>query len=102
MKMAEYIEREAVLKKLDKYGCATGSMLGHHSGAVDVVADVVYNFPAADVTEVRHGNWDKNRNCFVCGVYKFKGLDADVWADWDINYCPNCGAKMDEVTKENG
>lgn len=26
---------------------------------------------------------------------KFVGLDADVWADWKPDYCPNCGAKMD-------
>lgn len=51
--------------------------------------------PAADVLEVRHGEWDINSNCSVCGVYKFEELDADVWADWDIDYCPNCGAKMD-------
>ena len=56
---------------------------------------LIANAPAADVVEVRHGKWDINRNCSVCGVYKFEGLDADVWADWDIDYCPHCGAKMD-------
>ena len=54
-----------------------------------------YKQSTADVAEVKHGKWDINRNCSVCGVYKFEGLDADVWADWDIDYCPNCGAKMD-------
>lgn len=54
----------------------------------------VKKVPAADVAEVRHGKWDNKCNCSVCGVYKFEGLDADVWADWDIDYCPNCGAKM--------
>ena len=62
-----------------------------HSLAKKLIA----NAPAADVVEVRHGKWDINRNCTVCGVYKFEGLDADVWADWDIDYCPHCGAKMD-------
>ena len=62
-----------------------------HSLAKKLIA----NAPAADVVEVRHGKWDINRNCSVCGVYKFEGLDADVWADWDIDYCPHCGAKMD-------
>ena len=54
-----------------------------------------YKQSTADMVEVRHGNWDINRNCSVCGVDKFEGLDADVWADWDIDYCPHCGAKMD-------
>lgn len=54
-----------------------------------------YKQSTTGVVEVRHGKWDINRNCSVCGVYKFEGLDADVWADWDIDYCPHCGAKMD-------
>ena len=55
---------------------------------------------AVDVAEVKHGKWDVNRNCSVCGVYKFEGLDADVWADWGIDYCPHCGAKMDGKDEE--
>lgn len=66
-----------------------------HSLAKKLIA----NAPAADVVEVRHGKWDINRNCSVCGVYKFEGLDADVWADWDIDYCPHCGSKMDGGNK---
>lgn len=54
-----------------------------------------YKYSTADAVEVKHGKWDINSNCSVCGVYKFEGLDADIWADWDIDYCPHCGAKMD-------
>lgn len=39
-----------------------------------------------DVAPVRHGRWSKGV-CSVCK--KFSGFDDD-------NYCPNCGAKMDE------
>ena len=97
--MAEYIDREAVMKKLDRYGCNTASTLGHHSGAVDVVADVVYNFPATDVAEVRHGKWIEHvevgysgakyfrNNCSICGCLALK-KDSE-------KYCHNCGAKMD-------
>ena len=60
---------------------------------------LIANAPAADVVEIRHGKWDINRNCSVCGVYKFEGLDADVWADWDIDYCPHCGAHMEGDNK---
>ena len=89
--MAEYIEREY---------------------AVDAVVDVYYNtpdinlscekfeaailkIPAADVAPVRHGRWECNKPCPVCGGDRFEGLDADIWADWEPPYCPNCGAKMD-------
>ncbi len=52
-------------------------------------------FPAADVAPVRHGRWEPgNPICPVCGENKFKDLDADVWADWQPKFCPNCGARM--------
>lgn len=52
--------------------------------------------PAADVAEVVHGKWENgNPICPVCGGNKFKDLDADIWCDWQPDFCPNCGAKMD-------
>ena len=50
---------------------------------------------AADVAPVRHGRWKCNQPCPVCGGDRFEGLGADIWADWEPPYCPNCGAKMD-------
>lgn len=47
-----------------------------------------------DVAPVRHGRWECGKPCPVCGEDRFKGLDADIWADWEPPYCPNCGAKM--------
>ena len=52
--------------------------------------------PPADVAPVRHGRWEPgNPICPVCGGDKFKDLDADIWCDWQPDFCPNCGAKMD-------
>ena len=55
-------------------------------------------FPS-DVSPVRHGRWVSTphklaRVCSVCNhdePYKFSDIDADVY-----DYCPNCGAKMEE------
>ena len=45
---------------------------------------------------VVHGRWENgNPICPVCGENKFKDLDADIWCDWQPEYCPHCGAKMD-------
>lgn len=45
---------------------------------------------------VAHGRWENgNPICPVCGEDKFKDLDADIWCDWQPDFCPNCGAKMD-------
>lgn len=48
--------------------------------------------PTADVAEVKHGKWIKDRNCYTCsecGFYYFANNSK-------ANYCPNCGAKMDK------
>ena len=98
--MDEYIEREAVhelVQSLTKYAWASPDNTGHR---VTVDADDV-NFgvdkiPAADVAPVVHGHWEPgNPICPVCGENKFKDLDADIWCDWQPDFCPNCGAKMD-------
>ena len=41
---------------------------------------------AADVQEVRHGRWELYDICSVCGAQ----------AEQQTNYCPQCGARMDE------
>lgn len=96
--MGEYIDREAVekfimdgLNNSDVY-----ERFGHD--AIKIIAEVHY-MPAADVAPVRHGRWECNKPCPVCGEDRFKGIDADIWADWEPPYCPNCGAKMDKVSE---
>lgn len=50
--------------------------------------------PTADVAEVKRGRWLKIEKqphlmrCSVCGSTSVEG---------NLNYCPRCGAKMDEV-----
>ena len=66
-------------------------------------ADVVYNQPAADVAEVRHGRWviiedlyGEMAKCSLCGF--FMGVNEPTNGLPDIkylNYCPNCGSRMD-------
>lgn len=48
--------------------------------------------PTIDAEPVRHGKWieyptaDGMNQCSVCGVLRFG----------ESNYCPNCGARMEE------
>lgn len=94
--MSEYIDREAVISRLEKvdmdtyYGFTAAVQIG-----VDHAIQCIKEAPAADVAPVRHGRWEPgNPICPVCGENKFKDLDADVWADWQPKFCPNCGARM--------
>ena len=83
--MTEYIERKAIRDAL--YDADAITMSG---------VKILNQFPVANVAPVRHGRWiDGDPYCPICRKDKFRGLDADIWADWQPDYCPNCGAKMD-------
>lgn len=92
--MAEYIKREAALeiceteyqerlRMLDYCGDTVAWNIGHAINAI----------PPADVAPVVHGRWVPFHSeaagdiqyCSACEI----GFDAKM------DYCPNCGAKMD-------
>ena len=59
--------------------------------------------------EQKHGHWqnDKYGNmlCSVCGGLAIETIAGRI-ADWHLapylsNYCPQCGAKMDEEVKQD-
>ena len=84
--MAEYIEREALMKYADTQ---PGGLIRNKS---------IQFFQAADVAQVRHGRWEKQSglySCSECGMTCPYDVQADVIEYWACNYCPNCGAKMD-------
>ena len=88
--MAEYIERENAIAWFMPYAHVGESI------DADVVISDIKGMKAADVAPVVHGRWEPgNPICPVCGGNKFKDLDADIWCDWQPDFCPNCGAKMD-------
>ena len=78
--MAEYIEREALMKYADTQ---PGGLISNKS---------IQFFQAADVAPVRHGRWIDARE--YCGDYMCSNCEA-LYGTNKFNYCPNCGAKMD-------
>ena len=100
--MDEYIEREAISEKIRKYYYKNPPNSSYGEGfdrGLDRAQRAILDAPAADVSPVSHGRWnDGDPYCPICRKDKFMGLDADVWADWKPDYCPNCGAKMDGGT----
>ena len=97
--MAEYIERESLVRQIicnmTEFVGASNDVQKHDEQcnyAIDMIEDALI----ADVAPVIHGRWEPgNPICPVCGGNKFKDLDADIWCDWQPDFCPNCGAKMD-------
>jgi rRNA maturation endonuclease Nob1 len=53
--------------------------------------------PSVDIQPVKHGKWKHiagmNSKCSVCSHY-FPVTEFDS-RPFDINFCPNCGARMD-------
>ena len=94
--MDEYIEREALYEKAYWHGEHPDVDNPFPDGVDAIDIKDVDAIPAADVTPVVHARWEPgNPICPVCGENKFKDLDADIWCDWQPDFCPNCGAKMD-------
>ena len=98
--MDEYIEREALMRRIKEIHCAEcDSYHGVRCRAcwVDDTLDYIDSEPAADVTPVRHGRWmNANsrpktywRRCTACG-----GLAYFCGIGCSYKYCPNCGADM--------
>ena len=85
--MAEYIEREALLKELAKDVAVDGNQRAAQ------ILECIINAPAADVAPVVHGRWTTDGICNQCGCDIPPGEDT---------YCPNCGARMDGISNYDG
>jgi hypothetical protein len=93
--MAEYIEREAAQEVLKRFCEGMRQDIPRYPNAIRLASKDIDEIPAADVVEVVHGRWIKHldfwRKCSECG--------ASWHEQWvlskALNYCPNCGARMD-------
>ena len=121
MKMAEYIDRDAALREIER---REARMVGDKRVSVDAMKSFIKNRPAADVAPVRHGRWileahDERVNyrwnvtaeCSECCDEQkeiwagfFPNVPSPIARDAALvsaesvklsNYCPNCGARMD-------
>lgn len=66
------------------------------------IVDVLKNLPDVDAEPVRHG-YDKSSDYPYCD-FKCSVCDKEIkefWADYKIDYCPFCGAKIDSVIDED-
>ena len=82
--MAEYIKREDVIETLTDI----------FKLQVETAKAIIESIPAADVRPVVRGKWITVMyhlyECSECGHMGYS----------DMNYCPWCGAKMDEVEED--
>ena len=97
--MAEYIKKALVAREIRKLLRVRESAVDIFQAGFEYGVDKAWaninKIPAADVAPVVHGHWIRQDESFTrykcsnpeCGVENCSGFE---------NYCPNCGAKMDE------
>ena len=87
--MTEYIERERAMQIAFTSPFFSNALM-----------EEIKVIPAADVAPVIHAHWIRQDESFTrfkcsnpeCSAENFSGFE---------NYCPNCGAKMDEEEHNN-
>lgn len=97
MKMSKYINLEKQLVRLYRLGLDNE----------EVIKQFLLTACEEDVVEVRHGYWVNDNHlikCSICGspipLNKVVLHGEVIWEDnRPVNYCPNCGAKMDKVSE---
>jgi hypothetical protein len=66
-------------------------------GEIPVITkDEIDQMPTVDAEPVRHGKWIRDEfgaRCGACGLYAYRDKFGQPW---ESQYCPNCGARMDE------
>lgn len=111
--MTEYIEREAISEEIRKYYYKNPPNSSYGEGfdrGLDRAQRAILDAPAADVAPVRHGRWEpyfeeveiynaggfaeREQTGWICG--RCKSVES-ITRYYKTNYCPNCGARMDEV-----
>ena len=97
--MAEYIEREAAIAEVTMMAEDRRIPVDSYGG--EVVGEVIRllrGIPAADLRPVVRGKWKEDwetgcSECSACGE-GYLWEDHDGVGEW--NFCPNCGAMMEE------
>ena len=100
--MSDYISREAAMKAIKN--CESADWFIMNWGLIKAM-NAVGDIPAADVRPVVKSKWVDNRiafyrGCPECGAFVRANLDEVFLRDFPsavgrLNYCPNCGAKME-------
>lgn len=104
--MKEYIDKAALIKAIGEAGRDVVADYGPEYGTEwgfswEAIKEILQDIHAADVAEVRHGEWVEypRAHYFKCSACKCtvpyrKAVLINEKRQY--NYCPNCGARMDK------
>ena len=94
--MSDYIKREDAIKSNESQVnfCKQEGFPNPEWLHINSIKNNLKLVKAVDVVVQMHGKWIGGElgHCSCCG---HEGCASDIWNDGQINYCPNCGARMD-------
>lgn len=76
---------------------------GDNGNEVETLWQMIDNLPEVIAKPIAHGYWQHSFNecywnkwtCSECGFYEI----TDTHVSLSFNYCPNCGAKMNDASE---
>ena len=99
--MAEYIRKDvlinALMSDLDKVPMINNSFRDMiQRDTLIGCMELVNRIPSADVQPVKHGKWiDETFEPWGLVFHPYKCDQCGERSEFDSEYCPNCGAKME-------
>lgn len=98
--MSRYADLDALEKELNErltFLRERNGSYDQYTDGFDEAVDRVENFQTADVAPVVYGRWVFGGDgCVICSR-----CNEEESNDNHRNYCPNCGAKMNNINEEN-
>ena len=95
------IDANALQLEPDPWGGMNGVLIAGRSGGKTMglvqaaLKRMIENAPTVDAVEVVHGYWKTHSQIDTVFVCSECNLNVDDFEKRWLNYCPNCGAKMD-------
>ena len=95
----EYIEREAIIRKLNEIGGCDASDEWDKvwDMAIDTAVKAVERLPVAYVVPVKHGHFRRltfSGDTIICSECKMAYNIFETNGAENFNFCPHCGAKI--------
>lgn len=91
----DLISRNDVLEIIMQYCADDDGSCAKPNADLREILDEVENIPAVDAEPVRRGKWENGGD----GIYDTcTYCKESIYMALPMNYCPNCGAKMENPT----
>ena len=98
------ISRTAILNEISDIGIRAFGKYGRSFGFITELYNFVRDLPSS-APKQRTGHWIRTRKEEVTecvagtGIHVYVCSKCDEWENFPSEYCPNCGAKMQDETE---